>query len=83
MSQGCTEAYKEALTKHGQQWIRGKVLGLSFDGHFYPQWLPGVWNSVCITATAEADTEDRININGQIVLEAELGKFLNISQVLK
>ena len=64
------------MAKHHQQWIRGKVLGLSPNGDFYPQWFPGIWNSACITASAEADYQDRININGQIVLNTEFGVFL-------
>ena len=79
-SQGCTEAFKKHLVKVQQQWIRGKVFGLSPNGDVYPQWFPGIWNSVCITASSEADTEDRININGRIVLKTEFGHFLNTSK---
>ena len=52
--QGCTNQYKQRL---GNRWKHGRTFGASRYGGddkiaFYPSWVPGSWNSVCISASA-------------------------------
>ena len=74
ISQGCTQFLKDLVADNDQQWIRGKVYGLSVVGtnrDLFPLWSPGVWNSVCIGASTETGGPYTVNINGQIVLRTK------------
>ena len=69
-----------------QQWIRGKVFGvsrLSGKYYFYPVWWPGVWKTFCMTVKAsQQHYRITININGQTVVQTEdiADNVLNSSQ---
>ena len=82
--QGCTENYKEKFQT--QQWIRGKVFGdlyLSGNYFFYPGWLPGIWNTVCISIKASHQSyRVNINLNGETVVQTGdmVGDFFGSSK---
>ena len=68
---GCTQEYRDIFSASQLSWISGSVFGyfsLSSTPQFYPAWWPGVWNSVCLTASPSLGTF-RININGLTVME--------------
>ena len=45
---GCTNYYKK---RFGFAWKHGAVLGRA-ENRIFPPWSPGLWNSVCISASA-------------------------------
>ena len=71
MHSGCSQNYKE---NYGPYWKHGSVVGLSrvngedattqeiLDGNV---WSPGVWNRVCILASA-SKMQFQINFNGKL-----------------
>ena len=73
--QGCTDIERERIAGQHRQWTEGKVFGSSYiSGHqyYYPVWLPGVWNTVCITVRAsQQHYRLNININGHTVVQTE------------
>ena len=68
---GCTNFYK---TRLGSAWKRGATLGLMYfsnDYRFLPSWSPGLWNSVCISASASLGLFS-LNINdGEVRFKSE------------
>ena len=62
MFEGCTNFYKKMF---GFAWKRGAVLGITYlsgEFHVFPSWSSGVWNSVCISASASLGLFS-VNIN--------------------
>ena len=62
MFDGCTRNYKK---RFGFAWKRGAPLGLTFlphEFHVLPSWSPGLWNSVCVSASASLGLFS-VNIN--------------------
>ena len=68
---GCTNFYKK---RFGFAWKRGTVLGFTYllnEFRDFPSWSPGVWNSVCISASASLGLLS-VNINdGEIRFRTE------------
>ena len=68
---GCTNFFK---TRFGFAWKRGAPLGLAYLPQEYvvfPSWSPGVWNSVCVSASASLGLFS-VNINdGEIRFRTE------------
>ena len=68
---GCTQEYQDIFSENQLAWISGKVFGdflISSNHHFYPAWLPAVWNSACLSASP-GQGHFRLNINGLTALE--------------
>ena len=72
---GCTDNYKDQVERQEHQWSQGKVFGdlyLSGKNYFYPVWLPGVWNTACITVRATQQYyRVNLNLNGQNVFQSK------------
>ena len=68
---GCTNSYKK---RFGFAWKHGAALGLTFlpnEFYVFPSWSPGVWNSVCVSASASLGLFS-VNINdGEIRFRTE------------
>ena len=68
---GCTGWYKK---RFGAAWKAGAALGYTYPipgSSVLPSWSPGIWNSVCISASASLG-QFSININdGEIRLRTE------------
>ena len=65
---GCTNFYKKMF---GFAWKRGAVLGFMYPFQVLPSWSRGVWNSVCISASASLGLLS-LNINdGEISFRTE------------
>ena len=64
--------YKEKnKEKYGNSWTYKKVFGMTDIGRanslYFPSWPPGVWTSVCVTASKLRSFVE-VNINGEIVV---------------
>lgn len=69
---GCTDYKKFRL---GAAWRHKKVFGFSNFGSassfsYFPSWQPGVWTSVCVTAS-KSQADLRVRINGVTVARSE------------
>ena len=66
---GCTKSYKKIF---GSAWKHGAVLGFTTqEFRVLPAWSPGLWNSVCVSASASLGLFS-VNINdGEIRFRTE------------
>ena len=73
-SRTCSDQTKQRL---GNRWKQGRTLGCSRYGledrmDYYSSWIPGIWNSACISAGSEAGQGwFRVVLNDEVVFETE------------